>query len=61
MVKRRASLLSFCQTTHKRQWETVEKADDQDQESDSSDRQDVLLTIAQKKQFCTLNSTCIFS
>ena len=33
---------SFCQITHKRQWESKEKADDdQDQESDDSDRQDV--------------------
>ena len=42
MVKRQASLLSFCQSTHKRQSESEEKADvDQDQESDDSDHQDV--------------------
>ena len=38
----KASLLSFCQSTHKRQRESEEIADDdQDQESDDSDRQDV--------------------
>ena len=42
MAKRQASLLSFCQSTHKRQRESEEKADDdQDQESDDSDHQDV--------------------
>ena len=42
MAKRQASLLSFCQSTHKRQRESEEKAyDDQDQESDDSDCQDV--------------------
>ena len=42
MAKRQASLLSFCQSTHKRQSESEETADDdQDQESDDSDRQDV--------------------
>ena len=42
MAKRQASLLSLCQSTHKRQRESEEKADDdQDQESDDSDRQDV--------------------
>ena len=42
MAKRQASLLSFCQSTHKRQRETEEKADDdQDQESDDFDHQDV--------------------
>ena len=42
MAKRQASLLSFCQSTHKRKRESEEKADDnQDQESDDFDRQDV--------------------
>ena len=42
MAKRQASLLSFCQITHKRQRESEEKAgDDQDQESDNFDLQDV--------------------
>ena len=42
MAERQASLLSFCQRTHKRQRESVAKADDDhDQESDDSDRQDV--------------------
>ena len=44
MAKRQASLLSFCQSTHKRQREAE---DDQYQESDDSDRQDVQLKIAQ--------------
>ena len=42
MAKSQASMLSFCQSTHKGQRESEEKADDdQDQESDNSDRQDV--------------------
>ena len=41
MAKRQAPLLSFCPSTHKRQREFEEKADDdQDQESDDSGRQD---------------------
>ena len=40
MAKRQASLLSFSQNIHKRQWESEEKADVQEQESDVSDRQD---------------------
>ena len=44
MAKRQASLLSFCLSTHMRQRESEEKADDdQDQESDDCDRQDVLV------------------
>ena len=40
MAKRHASLLSFCQSTHKRQRKSEEKAsDDQDQESDDQDVQ----------------------
>ena len=42
MAKRQASLLSLCQSTHKRQRESEEKAnDDQDLESDDSDHQDM--------------------
>ena len=42
MAKRQASLLSVCQSTHKRKRESEEKAaDDQDQESDDFDRHDV--------------------
>ena len=49
MAKRQASLLSFCQSTHKRQRKSEEKADDdQDQESDVSNCQDVRLKIPQK-------------
>ena len=41
MAKRQASLLSFCESTHKRQRGSEEKADDdQDKESDDSDHQD---------------------
>ena len=41
MAKRQASLLSFCQSTHKRQRQFEEKADgDHYQESDDSDHQD---------------------
>ena len=40
MAKRHASLLSFCQITHKRQRKSEEKAsNDQDQESDDQDVQ----------------------
>ena len=38
-------LLSVCQSTHIRQRESEEKADDQDQESDDSDCQDVQVEI----------------
>ena len=42
MAETQATLLSFCQSTLKRQRESEEKADDaQDQESDDSDCQDV--------------------
>ena len=40
MAKRQASLLNFCQSTHKRQRESEEKSDDQNIESNDSDRQD---------------------
>ena len=40
MAKRQASLLNFCQSTHKRQRESEEKSDDQILESNDSDRQD---------------------
>ena len=44
MAKRQAYLLSFSQSTHKRQRKSEEKAnDDQDQESDDFDHQDVLV------------------
>ena len=42
MARRQASLLSFYQSTHKKQRESKGKAgDDRDQESDDSDCQDV--------------------
>ena len=42
MAKRQASLLSFCQTTHKSQQESEEMTDDvQNEESDVSDHQAV--------------------
>ena len=42
MTKRQASLLSFSQSTHRRQRVSEKKAnDDQDQESDDSDSQDI--------------------
>ena len=42
MAKRQASLLSSCQSTHKRQRASKEKADDdEDHESKYSNRQDV--------------------
>ena len=56
MAKRQASLLCFCQSTHKRLRESEEKADDdQDQESDDSDCQDVQVEDAQKNLNMNLN------
>ena len=49
MAKRQEFLLSFCQSTLKRQRESEEKADD-DQESHDSDRQDVQVEYHQDIQ-----------
>ena len=50
MTKRQASLLSFYQSTHKRQREFEEKADDdQDQELGDSDRQDIQVEDSPKE------------